>query len=291
MLSLQGHKNAPQNHPISWPFSRSNSNGKEKDWESGFHYYGARYYWSEVLTGWLSVDPMSDKYPSMSPYNYCAWNPAMLVDPDGNEIGDFYNLKGEWIGMDGINDGRIFLVTNESDVSMILKNGENCDIQTTNVSDVKSAIEPPSANLREDMLSNLIKNDNSNPYREYGGLVIGETNLIIAWAKPGPEFQYGEPAHINPFDLQDPNILISHSGDCAQKWRFHSHPSGIRWKGNDFSQIVQLPDSYDIANMGISETTSGYAFQFGMRSRMVNIYNSEGLQAAISFELFNNIGR
>ena len=26
-----------------------------------------------------------DKYPSMSPYNYCAWNPVLLVDPDGNE--------------------------------------------------------------------------------------------------------------------------------------------------------------------------------------------------------------
>ena len=61
-------------------------NGKEKDYESGFHYYGARYYWSELLTGWLSVDPMSDKYPSMSPYNYCAWNPIILVDPDGREI-------------------------------------------------------------------------------------------------------------------------------------------------------------------------------------------------------------
>jgi len=24
-------------------------NGKEKDHESGFHYYGARYYWSELL--------------------------------------------------------------------------------------------------------------------------------------------------------------------------------------------------------------------------------------------------
>ena len=44
-------------------------NGKEKDYESGFHYYGARYYWGELLTGWLSVDPMADKYPSMSPYN------------------------------------------------------------------------------------------------------------------------------------------------------------------------------------------------------------------------------
>jgi RHS repeat-associated protein len=61
-------------------------NGKEKDYESGFHYYGARYYWSELLTGWLSVDPMADKYPSMSPYNYCVWNPVMLVDPDGREI-------------------------------------------------------------------------------------------------------------------------------------------------------------------------------------------------------------
>ena len=34
---------------------------------------------------WLSVDPMSDKYPSMSPYNYCANNPVILVDPDGRD--------------------------------------------------------------------------------------------------------------------------------------------------------------------------------------------------------------
>ena len=60
-------------------------NGKEKDPESGFHYYGARYYWSELLTGWLSVDPMADKYPGISPYAYCAWNPAILVDPDGKK--------------------------------------------------------------------------------------------------------------------------------------------------------------------------------------------------------------
>ncbi|MCQ2300175.1 MAG: hypothetical protein MJZ81_08650, partial [Bacteroidales bacterium] len=60
-------------------------NGKEKDYESGFHYYGARYYWSETLTGWLSVDPMVDKYPSLSPYNYCAWNPIKRVDPDGRD--------------------------------------------------------------------------------------------------------------------------------------------------------------------------------------------------------------
>ena len=58
-------------------------NGKEKDHESGLHYYGARYYWSEALTGWLSVDPMTDKYPNISSYAYCAWNPVKMVDPDG----------------------------------------------------------------------------------------------------------------------------------------------------------------------------------------------------------------
>ena len=38
------------------------------------------------MTGWLSVDPMADKYPSVSPYNYCAWNPVKLVDPDGRDV-------------------------------------------------------------------------------------------------------------------------------------------------------------------------------------------------------------
>ncbi|MBQ9311648.1 MAG: RHS repeat-associated core domain-containing protein, partial [Bacteroidales bacterium] len=60
-------------------------NGKEKDYESGFHYYGSRYYSSE-LSIWSSTDPMADKYPNLSPYNYCANNPVMLVDPNGEEI-------------------------------------------------------------------------------------------------------------------------------------------------------------------------------------------------------------
>ena len=41
---------------------------------------------------WLSVDPMADKYPGWSPYNYCINNPLRVVDPDGNDIYiNFYN--------------------------------------------------------------------------------------------------------------------------------------------------------------------------------------------------------
>ncbi len=34
---------------------------------------------------WLSVDPLADKYPNISPYAYCNWNPVMLVDVTGKE--------------------------------------------------------------------------------------------------------------------------------------------------------------------------------------------------------------
>ena len=60
--------------------------GKERDSETGYGYFGARYMDHELMTMWLSVDPLADKYPGISPYAYCAWNPVKLVDPDGNEI-------------------------------------------------------------------------------------------------------------------------------------------------------------------------------------------------------------
>jgi len=114
-MTQLAHKQYLQNRIQTMRFHPPCSNGKaprkgnrapmnqiryseEGDWESGFHYYGARYYWSETLTGWLSVDPMADKYPSISPYAYCVWNPVMLVDPDGREFGDIYNLRGQHIG-------------------------------------------------------------------------------------------------------------------------------------------------------------------------------------------------
>ncbi len=71
---------------ISENFNRFTFTGKEKDEETGYGYFGARYMDHELMTMWLSVDPMADKYPSLSPYAYCAWNPVKLVDPDGRDI-------------------------------------------------------------------------------------------------------------------------------------------------------------------------------------------------------------
>ena len=68
---------------VSWLFTFT---GKERDEETGYSYFGARYMDHELMTMWLSVDPMADKYPNISPYAYCAWNPVKLVDPDGRDV-------------------------------------------------------------------------------------------------------------------------------------------------------------------------------------------------------------
>lgn len=60
--------------------------GKERDEETGYGYFGARYLDHEILTSFLSVDRYADKYPSISPYAYCAWNPVRLIDPTGDTI-------------------------------------------------------------------------------------------------------------------------------------------------------------------------------------------------------------
>lgn len=70
----------------AYPFS---FNGMEQDNEingSGNVYdFGARIYDSR-LGKWFSCDPMQEKYPNYSPYNYSLNSPVMLGDPDGNWV-------------------------------------------------------------------------------------------------------------------------------------------------------------------------------------------------------------
>jgi|GEM_PF-1577544 len=84
---------------------------KEKDTETGLSYFGARYYSSD-LSIWLSVDPMAHKYPSLSPYVYCANNPVRLIDPDGTHIEVVENDNGTYTVQNGTinNDKKIYIV-------------------------------------------------------------------------------------------------------------------------------------------------------------------------------------
>jgi len=92
--------------------------GKERDEETGYGYFGARYMDHELMTMWLSVDPMADKYPSISPYAYCAWNPIIAMDPSGMDsvhtpngianVGDGYRATpdGQYLYGEGLQPKR-----------------------------------------------------------------------------------------------------------------------------------------------------------------------------------------
>ena len=60
--------------------------GKERDEETGYVYFGARYMDYTLMTSFISVDRYASKYPFISPYAYCAWNPIKLTDPNGDTI-------------------------------------------------------------------------------------------------------------------------------------------------------------------------------------------------------------
>ena len=51
-------------------------------------------YGTEQPARWLSVDPMADKYPGWSPYNYCTNNPLIFIDPNGMEW-YYYQAEGK----------------------------------------------------------------------------------------------------------------------------------------------------------------------------------------------------
>ncbi|MDH6342443.1 RHS repeat-associated protein [Parabacteroides sp. PFB2-12] len=64
--------------------------GKEFDDKHGLNLYDfeARYY-DPALGGFLTMDPLAEKYYSTSPYAYCLNNPMRYVDPTGMFVDDY----------------------------------------------------------------------------------------------------------------------------------------------------------------------------------------------------------
>ena len=75
---------------------------------------------------------MSYKYPSLSPYVYCAWSPVKLVDPDGMEINPVYGSDGTFGGCttEGFT-GEIIIYDGTDDFSLLsadelIETSSNC---------------------------------------------------------------------------------------------------------------------------------------------------------------------
>ena len=105
-------------------------NGKEFDEETGLYYYGARYM-NPVASVWYGVDALTEKYPNMGAYNYCAANPITLIDPDGNRTSTHTDEKGNVVAI--YNDGDLGVYVHKGNKAKALKDTQE-NYSTNNTS-------------------------------------------------------------------------------------------------------------------------------------------------------------
>ncbi len=268
--------------------------GKERDEETGYGYFGARYMDHELMTMWLSVDPMADKYPSISPYAYCAWNPVKLVDPDGREFGDYYaqNFWGTWkkIGSDNHDDGKVYVVPFKEDQKKV-KNGDF---------NIEEKYELPTLEARNEICDYVEESDRKDNLREYGGTIWenGDNGKQdIRYSKPGARWYGGDVATVNQNDYEGD---FDHVGKRLLLY-FHSHFSGTI---NGIGLIQHPSDSRfdnlqgrsgDIQNVMTNGSRTGgarlpYNIMFAMKTKQVYFYTHGGVKFTMNFSDFRTLG-
>jgi Effector protein len=67
----------------------------------------------EVVSRWLSIDPLAAKYPDYSPYNFAIDNPIIFVDPDGQDIIIAIKGTGDDFATREMYFGQLKLLTND----------------------------------------------------------------------------------------------------------------------------------------------------------------------------------
>jgi RHS repeat-associated protein len=254
----------------------------------------------ELISRWISPDPLADMYYSYSPYHFSGNNPVRFVDPTGMFFIDYHDQAGNKIGTDGNNDGRVVVVTDKKEAKAIKATDEAGG--KTAMSQVKSGVELPSAfvrgemgkavdrsNSRNDNRTDAFKgDDNEGGFHEEGG-IYGTTmdgTPSVVHAKPGPK--------TDPLDAAmatvAPGIPADPSTDNleVQQGSFHVHPSGRRTPppntiGGSTGSFVQSPTNPQDFNE--AKNYSGNSYVLGAGNGTVYIYNGNSTKPIATYPL------
>ncbi|MBE6330667.1 MAG: RHS repeat-associated core domain-containing protein, partial [Bacteroidales bacterium] len=274
---------------------------KESDLAEGIYTTEYRLYDARVGR-WLSVDPLFEKYVSMSPYNYCMLNPVMMVDPDGrDEI--YYREDGT----------EILRITCKEDVKYVLRTQQTTGQMYRECSPTEKGnsnhIHPGDADIAENLITDIcsgkflvftkeevqkkyfVKAPNQEEFdaamnfidddgtggrsddnnREYAfNLMENEVRIGNKYVKQG---------YVAKQTFKGEAVDASTSTSVSTDYRLnHTHPSGVGSKGHKWQQA---PSATDISN------SSTYIRKvWGMGNKTIYMFNKEGVQATIPFSVY-----
>jgi RHS repeat-associated protein len=285
---------------------------KERDSESGLDYFGTRYY-SSAQGRFTSVDPLMASGNAVAPQSwnrfvYTLNNPLRYIDPDGRAPGDFYDEQGKKLGTDGRTDGKIYVVTDDSEAKKIAATDKKGS--TTSVDSVSSEIELPSLAVRQeigtavDRSNQPTTDDPKGGFHEDGGiwgtLASGQEKVINA--QPGaysdPKVPGGSATvdPTNPANKSEVGVLAGVGGT------FHVHPKGEITETSSSSSpgviiggtittktfnFVQPPSATDISNA--QKLGTRYNIVLGARDKKVYLYNGTGTIAKFPLDKFRKV--
>ncbi|MCC6835528.1 MAG: hypothetical protein IT213_11100 [Cytophagales bacterium] len=256
----------------------------------------------ELISRWISPDPLAEKYYSYSPYHFSGNNPIRYVDPTGMYFIDYYDQGGNKIGTDGNNDGRVVVVTDNKEAKSIKATDKAGG--TTAMASVKSGVELPSASVRAEMgaavdrsnAPNASVGDKQGGFHEEGGIygLDASGTQITNAALPGPVANPQTDPHA------EIDVWSGEQGNITQvQGTYHVHPRGEVSVGPGANTIGptttygfdQPPSSQDYTNAAGNKNpssayhTTGNNYVLGAKSGTVYIYNGNSTKPVATFPL------
>jgi len=253
-----------------------------------------------------TLDPLAETYYSWSPYHYAMNNPIRYRDVLGMGAGDFYDERGKYLGTDGQDDGRLYVVTDKQEKKQIQKTDKAGG--TTSTSEVSSATQLPSSYVRGEM-SKAVDKAGSPSFHEEGGFFGtkegGGEYVVHAKAGEKADPSVDPEASVNVFKAANKDDLAATAGGTIDG-TFHTHPDGTVTTGTTgsntiggtttISSFANEPSNIngqrgDIPNarantMGVR----GNSYVLAQGNKTVYIYNGSGTVATFPFKQFFSIG-
>ena len=223
--------------PLRYHFTAKED--QETDFGLPFTDFGARQY-SHTLHRWLVPDPMGEKYYDISPYAYCAGNPVMLVEPDGEDyeeiIDDYiFDERGFWTKVENCDPYDRLIV---GDNHIIVKDKSILG----NMTSITYPQQWGQDAVMTETLSLSWNNSMSKELTEVFYFLADNTNVewILLESASGPSVLATE--HLSSEFTEEPlsKALINTSFyECDPVFRMHNHPIGYRTERESMSIDVQ----------------------------------------------------